>query len=55
MSGIWYIVGIYTTYEVIYSEVGGKLEYIKYRDLAISGYFDPLIAKSRIQDDVLQY
>lgn len=30
MPGIWYIVGIYTTYEGVYLEVGGKFEYIKY-------------------------
>lgn len=48
MPVIWYISGIYTTYEVVYSEVGGKWGYIKYRYLAISGYFDPLIAKYRI-------
>lgn len=48
MSGIWYIVEIYTTFEVVYSEVGGKFEYIKYRYLAISGSKYPLIAKYRI-------
>ena len=26
IPGIWYIVGIYTTFEVVYSEVGGKFE-----------------------------
>lgn len=30
IPGIWYIVGIYTTFEVVYSEVGGKFGYIKY-------------------------
>ncbi len=30
MPGIWYIVGIYTTYEGVYLEVVGKFEYIKY-------------------------
>ena len=48
MPGIWYIVGIYTTYEGVYLEVGGKFEYIKYllrysiselRVFALFGYF----------------
>ena len=41
MPGIWYIVGIYTTFEVVYSEGGGKFDsclimVIKRRYLAIS-------------------
>lgn len=44
IPGIWYIVGIYTTFEVVYSEVGGKFEsslivIIKRRYLAISMQF----------------
>lgn len=50
IPGIWYIVGIYTTFEVVYSEVGGKFEsslivIIKRRYLAISMQFYPLIAE----------